>query len=364
MTLQRIDRRLRRTILLVGLVSLGAYLAVQAVSPRRPLSWSSPMLEAAQTMAEAIAVVGAERADRMSEFDPNATGLIGPEYGDLFTSLGDPEAKRTTTNPDMAALLVHLLQSAGVAEGDTIAVGCSASFPALLIAVLSAAQAMDVHPVVIVSLGASSWGATDSRFTLLDIYELLLERAVFSTPPAAVSLGGNRDTGEEFEPAVREKLVEWITVSGIPIITEPDLRRNVAARMGFYSGEEGWGALAAFINIGGAYTNLGTSPLVLEIEPGLIDKPVFPEEKHRGVLFEMAAADIPVLHLLYIRGLALRFGLPWDPIPLPEAGSTGLHDARSGNDPLFTVIAVIYLLTLVMTVFFGVIRPSGKVIQE
>lgn len=322
------------------------------------------MLEAAQTMAEAIAVVGAERADPISEFDPNATGLIGPEYGDLFTSLGDPEAKRTTTNPDLAALLVHLLQSAGVERGEQIAVGCSASFPALLIAVLSAARAMDVDAVVIISLGASSWGATDSRFTLLDIYELLLERAVFSTPPAAVSLGGVQDTGGEFEPDIRERLIERVTASGIPIITEPDLRRNVAARMEFYSGEEGWGAIAAFINIGGAYTNLGTSPLVLEIEPGLIDKPVFPEEKHWGVLYEMAAADIPVLHLLYIRGLALRFGLPWDPIPLPEAGSTGPHDARSGNDPLFAVIAVIYLLTLVTTVFSKVIRPSGKVIQE
>ncbi len=338
----------------MGAVSLAAWLTVQVLSPRRQLAWSVEMRNAAEMMEEAITVIGTEKADLISESDLNATGLIGPEYADLFTSLGDLEAKRTTINPDMAALLVHLLKKAGVEEGDMIAVGCSASFPALLIAVLSAAQAMDVHPVVIISLGASSWGATDSRFTLLDIYELLLDRGVFTIPPAAVSLGGNRDTGDEFEPAVRERLVERITSSGIQFISEPDLRKNVAARMGVYSGDGQQmirDGITVFVNIGGAYANLGSSPLVLELGPGLIDKPIFPEEKHRGVLFEMATADIPVLHLLHIRGLALRFGLPWDPIPLPDAGSTALHDARSGNDPTFMLIAVLYLVTIIVIVF-------------
>jgi len=55
--------------------------------------------------------------------DPGHTGLIGPEWSELTTTLGDPEAKRTTINPNFAALVVHLLQEAGVQRGDTIAIG-------------------------------------------------------------------------------------------------------------------------------------------------------------------------------------------------------------------------------------------------
>ena len=71
--------------------------------------------------------------------DTGHTGLIGPEWSDLTTTLGDPEAKRTTINPNFAGLIAELLIQAGVKQGDTIAIGSSASFPALLIASLSAA---------------------------------------------------------------------------------------------------------------------------------------------------------------------------------------------------------------------------------
>ncbi len=364
---QRIDRRLKHTIILAGLVSLGAWSAALVFAPRRSMEWTEEMLSAARTMTEAVAVIGAERADRIPAADPNATGLIGPEYGDLHTSLGDLEAKRTTTGPDLAALLVHLLRSAGVEEGDTIAVGCSASFPALMIAVVAAAEAMRVVPVVIISLGASSWGATDSDFNLLDIHELLVDEGVIDTLPVAVSLGGNRDTGSDFEPEVRQRLIGQVMASGLPFISADDLTANVAARLCFYlgGGEGGDDSnIAAFVNTGGAYANMGTSPLILDLDPGLNRGMSLPERERRGVVFEMAARDIPIVHLLHIRGLALRYGLPWDPMPLPEIGTTRFHDARSGDHPLFPVIAGLYLLALAATVRFGMRRPSDRDIQE
>jgi len=331
------------------------------------MEWTEEMLTAARTMEQAVAVIGAERADRIPASDPNATGLIGPEYADLLTSLGDQEAKRTTTNPDMAALLVHLLLSAGVEQGDTIAVGCSASFPALMIATVAAAEALDAVPVVISSLGASSWGATDSEFNLLDIHELLLEAGVIDTPPVAVSLGGNRDLGSGFDPEVREQLIEEVAASGLPFISADELNSNVAARMRCYlEGGEGepQSTIAAFVNIGGAYANMGTSPLILDLDPGLSLEMPLPEVERRGVVFEMASRRIPIVHLLHIRGLALRYGLPWDPLPLPEIGTTRFHDARSGDHPFFPVIAGLYLLALAATVRIGMKRPPDRVIQE
>jgi poly-gamma-glutamate system protein len=77
------------------------------------------------------------------------------------------------------------------------------------------------------------------------------------------------------------------------------------------------GRIAAFINIGGSYANLGTSELALALKPGLNTHMEIPAKPKRGVLFEMAAEGVPCIHLLFIKGLATKYGLPWDPTPLP-----------------------------------------------
>jgi poly-gamma-glutamate system protein len=286
------------------------------------------MIHAARLMEKAIAIVGSDYDKSGIEIDetidPNHTGLVGPENSELTTTLGHLEAKRTTTNPDMAGLIVHLLHQAGVAAGDTIAVGSSASFPALMIATLAAAHAMEVYPVVILSLGASSYGGTNVDFNLLSIYQLLLREGVFTIQPAAVSLGGEKDSGQDFKPDIKERLLQQIQLSGIPFIYEPDLQKNVAARMKIYQSNSSSGRIAAFINIGGSYANLGTSELALELKSGLNKNVALPAKSERSVLFEMAAQDIPCIHLLFIKGLVMKYGLPWDPIPLPKPGASEL----------------------------------------
>lgn len=357
-TVQPIDRRTQYRIIAAGIVSLLGWLLLQATSPRTSVAWSEEMLEASRRMERAIAVVARYHetagipVDRT--LDPNGTGLIGPEYSPLFTTLGQLEAKRTTTNPDMAGLVVHLLRRAGVSAGDTIAVGCSASFPALMIATLSAAEAMDVHPTTILSLGASAYGATRPELNLLDIYELLQNEGVLSTIPAAVSLGGAGDVGADFDPAFRETLLFRIERSGLPLVDDPDLRGNVARRLAIYHGAfEGASGVAAFVNIGGADANLGTSPLVLRAEPGLNTALALPPPEQRGVLFEMAARGVPVIHLLNIRGLALRYGLPWDPVPLPEPGTSRLQDDAGARDLRFWLITAAYVASLGLIAVVG-----------
>lgn len=344
-----IDRRMKQRIVAAGVVSLLAWLLLQMVSPERSIPWSGEMREAAHRMEGAITTVAryCETAGiRIDEAqDPNHTCLIGPEYSPLFTTLGQLEAKRTTTNPDVAGLLVHLLRRAGVSAGDTIAVGCSASFPGLLIAALTAAEATGAHPVTILSLGASAHGATRPDFNLLDIHQLLINEGILSTAPAAVSLGGEGDVGAEFDPATRERLLQQIRMRGIPLVADPDLRGNVARRMAIYLGAA-QGRVAAFVNIGGSDANLGLSPLVLKTEPGLNSELALPPPAQRGVLFEMAARGIPVIHLLHIRGLAQRYALPWDPVPLPEPGTTRLHDDAGTRDWRFWLITAAYLAAL------------------
>jgi len=143
-------KRYDRAIIAAGVVSLVAFVLVRVSAPEPSLTQTPEMVVAAHLMNDAISAVGDHRASMAAStatspaspidegLDPNRTGLIGPQYSPLFTTVGHLEAKRTTTNPAMAALLVHLLQEAGVEPGDRIAIGASGSFPALMIASLSA----------------------------------------------------------------------------------------------------------------------------------------------------------------------------------------------------------------------------------
>ena len=99
-------------------------------------------ITAASEMLECMDVIYNYRIDNNIDFielnDPNKTGLIGAEYTEITTTLGPLEVKRSTTNPDFAALMIELFSEADLEAGDLIAVGASGSFPALAIAAQTA----------------------------------------------------------------------------------------------------------------------------------------------------------------------------------------------------------------------------------
>jgi poly-gamma-glutamate system protein len=339
------------SILAAGLLSIVAYVLLQLISSERSIRYTAEMIEAARTMQRATATTREFCDSAGIEIDetddPNRTCLIGPELTPLMTTLGHLDAKRTTTDPAMASLIVHLLDRAGVSAGDTIAIGSSASFPALLVATLAAAEAMEVHPIPIISLGSSTYGATNPDFNLLDIYSLLLNEGVLHTLPAAVSLGGSEDVGRSFDSDLKVELLRQIETGGVPFISDPDLRSNVAKRMTIYDGTGNGTTISAFVNAGGSYANLGTSALALRLEPGLNTDLPLPPDEERGVLFEMAAR-VPVIHLLFIRGLALRYGITWDPIPLRDPGQMALHGDRSSNSGTVSLIGIPYFVVVLL----------------
>ena len=348
------NQKIKQLVIVASVVSLAAFISARIFTPQNDSYYSDAMLEAAQIMQKAINAISSYCDSTGIEIDetvdPNRTGLIGPELTGIATTLGNLEAKRTTTNPNFAAIVVLLFRKAGVSAGDTVAIGCSASFPALMIAALAAAKAMEVHPIIIISLGASSHGATNPDFNLLHIYEILLQSKVIESKPAAISLGGDRDIGRDFDPVVREELLRQIHLSRIPFIYESELPKNIARRIKIYLGDSEQRKISAFINIGGSYANIGTSELVLKLKPGINEKMQIPPKAERGVLFEMAARNIPIIHLLYIRGLALQYGIPWDPIPLPKAGENELSFVNSNGHSQFWIISLVYFLMLVFLI--------------
>ena len=283
----------------------------------------TPRARASQMMGRALDVVRAhiEQSGLSIDpaLDPNATGLIGLEYSEITTTVGDLEAKRTTTNPAMASLMVELLEQAGVGRGDRVAVGCSGSFPGLYIATLSAVEALEAEAVIVISLGASSYGANRIEFTLVELSLLLNRNAVVPHRVAGASLGGSGDRGLEFDPAVQKSLAEKIRAAGIPLLGSEIFREAVCKRLEIYGMDSSEQSVKAFVNIGGGSVDMGTDPWILELEPGLHRSIEVPETVHdRGVLQAMAERGVPIIHLLNVKGLARKHGIAWDPVPLAQ----------------------------------------------
>ncbi len=338
------------------LLSLVFYILARIAPLKDVNALTKDMIAASRLMAQASEAVSDCRRQNGSgldyKSDPNLTGLIGREYSEITTSLGQLEAKRTATNPNFAGLVVMLLKKAGVKRRDTIAVGASSSFPALIIAVLSAAEAMELNPLLICSLGASQWGANDPHFHWLKIQNCLDAKGIFEVKPVALSLGGDRDTGDNMLPAGRSILLEAVKESGLLFIEEPDLKINVEKKMQIYDKAAAKAEIQAFINIGGSESNMGTDEEILKVKPGITDIHNFPPPEKRGLIFAMAYRGIPVIHLLFMRGLAEEYGLPWDPVPLPQPGEGELYQHIRENSKWFFFLGIAYLLLIICVLIF------------
>ncbi len=343
-----------------------AFLIVLYAAPfSGPSDLHSSMILASEKMAEASQALRECRARLGLPIDPqtdvNRTGLIGAEFSPITTSLGQLQAKRTTTNPNSAGLIVLLLHEAGVRRGDTIAVGASGSFPALAVATLCAASALEVEALLLPSLGASQWGANLPGFHWLIMQECLQDLGLLRRGSVAVSLGGDADVGANMDPEGRAVLEAAMRMSGLTIIREPDLEKNVALRSELFESAEGSETIRAFINIGGTLANMGTDSLILEVKPGVARIKELPPPEKRGMIFAMAARGIPVIHLLFIRGLAEEYGLPWDPQPLPSPGQGVLYRRVREKSLTFIILGLIYLAAVIILLSITSLRHRRSI---
>jgi poly-gamma-glutamate system protein len=81
------------------------------------------------------------------------------------------------------------------------------------------------------------------------------------------------------------------------------------------------GRPGAVLNAGGALIGLGFCRESYTFPPGLTIGSVPCTAGEPGLVMRLAASDLPVLHVLNIRELAIGWGIPFDPIPLPVPGN-------------------------------------------
>jgi len=331
-------------ILLIGL------LLIEQTKFAAKTPYYDEQIQAAQLMESSLEAIKEERLKRNIPLDvgldPNQTGIIGKEYTQLTTTLGNLEAKRTSTNPAFAALLVKYFKEANLKKGDIIAIGASGSFPALIVATLSAARVLELEPLLIYSVGSSEYGATIPEFTFVQMLNSLNKRNILPYHLLAISMGGYLDQAEGMFYSDSREIIEKIAQdSGVHFINIDSIEENIQYRMQFYKKTAGERPIKAFVNIGGATPNYGNTAASITFPNGLvINSPKIPDHPERGLIFEYQDLGVPIVHLLNIRDLASKNGLPIDPIPLPEIGEGGVYRQTSYNKVIiFLVIGIDFL---------------------
>jgi hypothetical protein len=66
----------------------------------------------------------------------------------------------------------------------------------------------------------------------------------------------------------------------------------------------------------------------------------------------MAVRGIPVIHLLYIKGIAQAYGLPWDPVPLPEPGKGAVYEYVKGESWFFLLLSLVYFAAVAAVILY------------
>ncbi|MEA2022325.1 MAG: poly-gamma-glutamate system protein [Candidatus Caldatribacteriota bacterium] len=335
----------------IAILCVGLFMVKQTEFVQ-PTSYYTEQIQAAQLMKRSLQIIKEERLRRNIpldlELDPNQTGVIGEEYTRLTTTLGNLSAKRTSTNPAFAALLVKYFKEVNLKKGDVIAIGASGSFPALIIATLSAARVLELEPLLIYSVGSSEYGANIPEFTFIKMLDSLNNQNILPYSLLATSMGGYLDQAEEmFYPDSRDTIKKIVQSSGTLVIGTDSIEENILQRMQLYTAASNGKSIKAFVNIGGSTPNYGNTNASITYPNGLvINGPKIPNHPERGLIFEYQNLGIPIIHLLNIRDLAVKNGLPIDPVPLPEAGDGGVYSRIVYNKYIITLFIGIEILYL------------------
>jgi len=310
---------------LAAAVSIALWLVLEQALQRPIHPQFAEMLMAARSMQAASRVLWMEKDARgltpSAQADPNRTGMIGQEYTPITTTIGELPAKRTATNPDFAAALVRQIASLALARGTPVAIVVSGSFVGGDVAAITATETLGLRPIVIASLSASMWGANGPEFNLTDMLATLRERNVIRTRAVAAVLGGGGAIGGSMDADGVAALRRSAARDGVPIVEARPVAAVIDALLTRINATAGNARPGAVINVGGALIGLGSCRESHEWPPGLTRRAPPCSDGTPGLAMRLAADGLPVLHIINIRRLALEWGLPFDPTPLPIPGN-------------------------------------------
>jgi len=356
------------TLLILSLIAMVAFIISLKSTIIEVSSSYDTKVKAASLMKKSMNVLKSNRMVSSvfidDENDPNETGLVGSPFSLITTDEGDLDAKLTTLDPNFSAGMVELMVQVGIEKNDTVAVLLTGSMPGGNIAVLTALKALGAYSVVITSVGASQWGANHIDFTWLDMEKILYEENLILNRSIAASIGGRNDMGRLLSPEGRNIINKNISKHGLPIIKKSRLADNISHRMKLFNNIAKIDNYSAMINVGGGVASLGTSFNSKLLPAGIVNRSdvqsiSLQDGGIEGVLSKFSKNDIPVLHVLNIKSLTEKLGMPFAPIPVPEVGVGTLYAVEKYN----VFVAFVCLIVLCSAVFV-VGYQSKKEIKE
>ena len=293
--------------------------------------------------------------------DINETGMLGQHFSYITTTTGVVESKRTSVNPNFAAVIIDMFKEAGVKKQDEVALIFSGSFPALNIAVMAACDTFELKTCTMASIGASSYGANDPNFTFFDMANLLYQEGLIKTKIDYVSLGGSHDMGDDFWEGVAGPIIERINNSDVKYVSIRDYKENLEYRMNEIS--KMVPNMKLLINVGGNIISMGLDEEAYIYNNGLI-KPNYlslydysGNYDKKGLIERYLERGVPVVHMLNLKSIALKYDIPYDPVNEVNIGSGKVYYETEYR--LFVPITAVVVSVFIL-IFLGINRHKEK----
>ncbi len=287
------------------------------------------MTEAASLARQSMQAIKQYKLDNgiaLSEYDKLNTGMIGSkEITSITTTSGVLEAKRTSCDPNWAAVIVGMFIRAGLRPGDQAAMVFSGSFPAMNICAMAAAQAYEIDVCIMASVGASNYGANNPDFTFFDMAEYLYAQGILTKRINYVSLGGDMDIGRDFaDEAEKNAIIARINASDSVFIHEGDYEKNIELRIKYL--KQDVPHMGFLLNVGGSMVGLGVG-INAFIGSGYYSASRYSsgnlsqKKPDYGLIQCCIQNGIPAASMLNFKGLAEIYGIAYDPDVLPVIGA-------------------------------------------
>ncbi|QSH93495.1 poly-gamma-glutamate system protein [Treponema phagedenis] len=280
----------------------------------------------------------------LSEYDILNTGLIGEEQTGITTTLGNLKAKRTAVNPDIAPMIVKMYHELNLKPGDKIAFGLSGSFPGLNIAVISAAQAMNLDAVIISSVGSSTYGANNTHLTFPEILDNLYNDRILNFNSSLVTPGGAGDIGSDMNADMLAAIFDRYQKRGLHIMIEDNFSKNIKNKIALFNAGK---KPDCFVAVGGNITFKNSNEAEYT-EQGILKKPHFYKTDDANIgLINYYIRHVPVIHLLNIKKIVSDYGLTYDPVSILAYGKSSVYYATQYSK-LPLISSLLFSLVLIL----------------
>lgn len=309
--MQYLSKNISLKLLIILLASIVSIFTIEKYFTRTVIRADSMQMQQAAHLAEKWFEIVEQFKKERGIFPEHGQeikfgGLLGVEYSEITTTLGSLEAKETVLNPNFAALIVRLLNEAGIDSNSVVGINLSSSFPTLGISAYAAIQTIKARAVVVSSLGSSSYGANQPGATWIDMERCLYTRGGSQIISSLVTFGAEGDSGGGL-PEEGISIIKNSTRNiGVNIFTPRSIVEAIDMRVELFSKEK----INILINIGGNHAGLGNCSHSLTIPNGYHKDIKTCSDFDRGIIMRLSEKGIPFIHLLNIKDLASRYRMP------------------------------------------------------